>query len=547
VSGFSQLYSTPHGDDSWHRAVSKIWRSVKGEGPSLAAVQGPPGTGKTTIYVEIFKRIIEKADLFKKDIVVYIAPTNQLVLETFERFTRILFDQFKELDKVLAYITYNTRVYGSKVAAVRDEDISRLKDLNLLGYKDAILGLERVKWIAKVPEEDDLRKRGLPSGPMFIFTTEWQQISLQTPSERNIKILVDEASRSPLHRPFITLAREIAKRMAKRERVNIPLLSVIGDPEQAISLEDEYKVRKEHFLVMNAAVKLLRSLGLEDEAFEFLEYTKRLPHPSEEPISEGYYDGKLKSLKDAKNALKVFDPEGVKKACDKIRLAVPHGVLVDRVCNVVETIVSSRTPIGVVSTRSFPAGDTFEPERVRVASLLSAIFSLMLIYQGSEGNFTVSAVSPYLDLALGVQSYYVRRFVSSVDELRSRIAWMPGSTTVHSMLGGEADIIISILGKEWVGGSDPYSTIYFNEPELLNVQFSRQKRIMVIIGDVKLLRRSSAKFAQSLGIRLERGGLDSKQRRYIKEKIESVKKIRKTLDRMEHLVEEQGIPSTKLQ
>jgi hypothetical protein len=43
------------------------------------------------------------------------------------------------------------------------------------------------------------------------------------------------------------------------------------------------------------------------------------------------------------------------------------------------------------------------------------------------------------------------------------------------MLGGEDDIIISLLGKEWSAGAndDEGETIYFREPENLNVQFSR--------------------------------------------------------------------------
>jgi len=66
------------------------------------------------------------------------------------------------------------------------------------------------------------------------------------------------------------------------------------------------------------------------------------------------------------------------------------------------------------------------------------------------------------------------------------------------MLGGEDDIVISMLGKEWISGTndDEEVTIYFREPENLNVQLSRHKLMLIVIGNLQTLRNSAAEVAQ---------------------------------------------------
>jgi len=70
------------------------------------------------------------------------------------------------------------------------------------------------------------------------------------------------------------------------------------------------------------------------------------------------------------------------------------------------------------------------------------------------------------------------------------------------MLGGEDDIIISLLGKEWSARAnyDEGETIYFREPENLNVQLSRHRLMLIVIGNLQKLRNSAAKAAQIEGV-----------------------------------------------
>jgi hypothetical protein len=67
--------------------------------------------------------------------------------------------------------------------------------------------------------------------------------------------------------------------------------------------------------------------------------------------------------------------------------------------------------------------------------------------------------------------------------------------TAHSFLGAEDENVVLILGKEYLPKKyPPYeryiyygSTIYFIEPEIFNVQFSRHKVLLIIIGNVERL------------------------------------------------------------
>jgi hypothetical protein len=60
--------------------------------------------------------------------------------------------------------------------------------------------------------------------------------------------------------------------------------------------------------------------------------------------------------------------------------------------------------------------------------------------------------------------------------------------TVQSMIGGERDFIVTALGKEYAAdqlGERP--TLYAREPELLNVQLSRHKALLIAVGCVTCL------------------------------------------------------------
>jgi hypothetical protein len=77
----------------------------------------------------------------------------------------------------------------------------------------------------------------------------------------------------------------------------------------------------------------------------------------------------------------------------------------------------------------------------------------------------------------------LKALVGSREELKRRIR----VSTIHSALGSEADIIVAVLGKEYKGKEEDKMTIYFQTPELINVQFSRHRRMLVIIGNIEKL------------------------------------------------------------
>jgi len=525
-------YRTPMGDDSWHDAVNKVWSAIRLSEPALVAVQGPPGTGKTSVYIEEFHRVMRNPTEFSNDVFVYIAPTNQLVLQMFARFAYVLLSHTGDFKSFFEYIASNVYIYGSKVSIYSDDDLRLLKRSGL----DRELGLSEEQVRRLIHVKDVIRKPSGGSavqGPIFVFTTEWQQITIEVPNA-TIKLLVDEASRSPLHRPFITMAKTILTKALRNEQFYIASFCVVGDPEQAIALEPEYSDRG--YLIMNAVKRFLEEQRLTDRAFAFLEYTKRLPRPTEEPISKAFYDGRLKSRKEAREALSVFSYEDVRKACERILAANPSRY-VKHLCSLVESAVTTQTPMGIVATPTFPAGETFERERVKASAILAAIFAL------ANESLEIAVTGPYVDTVLNAEAYY-RRLIENIKPP----SWPKVTfSTVHSMLGDEADVVISVLGKEWTGaGDDSYTTIYFDEPELLNVQFSRHRRLVIIVGDLERLKSSAAKLDQKLGLKLaqERGPpYISKQKRL---KLERSKKIKVLSEEILNLSKSIDAPQVKI-
>ena len=57
-------------------------------------------------------------------------------------------------------------------------------------------------------------------------------------------------------------------------------------------------------------------------------------------------------------------------------------------------------------------------------------------------------------------------------------------STARSALGSEADIVVAVLGKEY-RGREQAETIYFQAPDLVNVQFSRHKRLLAVTGNIE--------------------------------------------------------------
>jgi superfamily II DNA or RNA helicase len=92
---------------SQQRAVDLFEKTINGDA-GLSAVQGPPGTGKTSVFDLGIRRVWEDlVNAIERTIVMYIAPTNHLVVEAFTRFAALLYSKgFKPHN-----IIHRVRVY----------------------------------------------------------------------------------------------------------------------------------------------------------------------------------------------------------------------------------------------------------------------------------------------------------------------------------------------------------------------------------------------------------------------------------------------------
>jgi len=457
--------------DSQRKAVALMKSSVMGD-INLAAVQGPPGTGKTSV-VETFayESLPEFINGNKGEIILYVAPTNYLVYDAYKRILARLLQTGFNLTQACEMI----RVYGSKIKPYRNLGIepisfqgSSINATNLSGLMGQMDGNVRI-----------------------VLATEFQRISkyLADVRPKRVHYVADESSKTPYFRIFLPLAEKIARDPSNMYPSS---LLVLGDPQQAISVAEEYKNDNVPLLI-RLVNGLLRKEG--EEVFRkqwvMLDTTFRLPTPSDAPISFGFYGDKLRGhysvgerigiVRDAimDNHSKII--ETLENAGIQTRTRPASDVL-----SAIEEGVASSSPIIVLNTESFAMGDTFDQNRVKLAFLASAIYQIAASQVGY--GFSVASIAPYCDIADTVHFRY-RRFGGALKR--------PRSTTVQSLIGGEASVVVASLGKEWDMRSknrnqvDESFTIYGREPELLNVQFSRHRSQLIVIGNVERLKELS--------------------------------------------------------
>ncbi len=446
--------------ESQEKATKLMKKVIHGD-ICLGAVQGPPGTGKTSV-VEAFARD-ELSDFITQtedELIVYMAPTNNLVYEAFRRISAQLIRAGYDIRDILRTV----RVYGSKIK-VKDD----LKAGGKTYSKDEINDLtEQI--------DNDVR---------IVFATEFQRISNKLEVRpKKIHIVADEASKSPYFRIFLPLAEKIAK---NPEEYYPYSLLVLGDPQQAITVHEEFKDMNVP-LLMKLTERILKAHNLKKECWVMLDTTFRMPRPSENPISYGFYNGKLHAYYTSRERMTIVrdaildNIDKITRWLDRIGINVSSG-LVRSIISGVEEAASSNTPIIVVETRPFRSGDTFDGERVQTAFIVTSIFQLASHF--SEYDFTVTTTAPYCDIVDAVMFRFLRRFGKSIRR--------PRAATVQSIIGGESDVIVATLGKEWALSevhyypSEDIETIYKREPELLNVQLSRHRSTVVIIGNVDKL------------------------------------------------------------
>ena len=450
----------------------------------LGGIQGPPGTGKTTV-IEGFVHQLASKDIREMDgLLIYVAPTNYLVMQAFERVAATLIAKGFTLSDVVEMV----KLFGYKINA--ETPCSKLPEWREIG---------------SVPS--DMAVRGIvggkidPSKVKLIFTTEYQRVSSEFAKKpKEIFLVVDEASRSPFYRPFISLADEIMRYK------DYPYALVgLGDPEQAITISKGLKIEKVP-LLMEKIKNILSEYKL-DKNYIMLDTTYRLPSPSEKPISHGFYEDKLLAFEAAESRLKALEEivEDLEtQAKNRIEQVFSFGSL-KGVFDKISEAVTTHTPIVLVPTSEFnPEKDvsTLDIGRIKLGLKAAIVLGAFISVAKEAGSYqvpTMMVTAPYSDMVLNTSFQWkmIRSKASSKIE-RPRFA------TVQSVIGGEADIVITMLGKEYVKTKqgyytnknyyywgNEYSTIYFNEPQVLNVQLSRHRELLIVVGNVDKLASSS--------------------------------------------------------
>ena len=459
---------------SHERAIELLERSVLGD-LSLSAIQGPPGTGKTSVVEGFAERRLDEL-MDGEGLLIYVAPTNHLVFEAFRRMARILMRHGYSARDILDYV----RVYGSKIyPARRDERVEVGGDV--LSYGDL---RELTGWLD-------------PDRVKLVFATEFQRVLAKARGGEGpvqVHIVADEASKTPFFRVFLSVTDRVV-----REPEDYPVsLTVLGDPQQAITVPEAMKAYRVP-LLMKHVERVLEEHGMKDECFQMLDTTFRLPSPSEEPISHGYYGDALHALYRAEDRLKAVEEafidhrSAVERSLSRVNIDAQQRD-VRAVLDGIEEALSASSPVLIIRARQFTPGDTYEPRRVWCALVLSA--TLQEASRLSGIGFSTVVTAPYSDLVTSFSLRYRR--------LGGPLARRPPlAVTVQSLVGGEGDVVVAMMGKEWGARAVSYyspryalyaedqETLYFREPEVFNVQSSRHRCLYALIGDVYRLARES--------------------------------------------------------
>jgi len=468
--------------DSLRKAVEISKKAILHEEDlPIAGIRGPPGTGKTKVmegllhYEEVMDELLNGEYKF-----IYVAPTNELTTNGLARALRPIIKILGESESNVNKILSKIRIYGSaRPSPYFGNDLNELKK------------------VARV-SEDVLEKMvsGGIDDATFIFTTSYQSISSKMRgSDYKFVLFVDEASKMPFHLPFNPTSDAQLRALARGNPGVLQGLVIVGDERQAVAVGPEYQGYGKSLLALPKIEEILDRLNLKQKLFMTLDTTFRLPEPTQQPIGDGfYYDTgiQLRAIEDAQtrlgNRLRDIDwMEGLNRCRN---LVSNKGNLWSKVIDSVESALSSLIPVIMVNTENFiKPGENSEPMRVKLAAYYALSLKCSL-----GNNVGISVIAPYIDLVEDTK-YYLRKIGGANVNIRF--------LTVQSMLGGEDDIIISLLGKEWTKDNADYDegeTIYFIEPENLNVQLSRHRLMLIVIGNLQKLRNSAAKAAQGGGL-----------------------------------------------
>ena len=454
----------PKLNDSQRRAVDLIMSAYESQG--IGVVQGPPGTGKTTVVVKGIEELLSRLAEDKRVKLIYVAPTDKLVVDTYSQILRLM--RFTDMNDVLR----RTRIMAQQVGS------------------DGIVGALRA------PIDEDTE---------FIATTDYQLPRSRGSGFKYI-MLVDEASKSPVYKFLTPVSLELVRAAKLGYKVSIESLIVVGDPMQAISIEELYRKKVDYLLMERLLRSILNDLGIDPdnleesnmcrsvyreiineetlsklENFQMLNITYRLPSPSHEIISRGFYGGLLRAHYSTRDRVSLNDDT----------LARFHDCISNS--KIAETIIDAvRDQIGIVYLHTREQaynnvyGQNIDTKRAYMA-IEAAILSSIATGKSTTILPVYRDMVNYIKFVMKTDNRY-STCLKKLEAVGIRI----NVVTAHAMLGSEDHNVVAVLGKEYLLDNISETkrpTLYFKEPEIFNVQFSRHKGLLVIVGNVERLSR----------------------------------------------------------
>jgi len=438
-------------DEEQSKGAEIVMRAI--EQHDIAVGVGPPGTGKTLVFSNAIAE--EYSKLREDEVIVYVAPTNQLVSE-----------EAKRTIAYLRHMGYNERELMNSIRVYG----SRFEPLPLN---------ERVK---------------------LIFTTGYQPSALRNLAKHKkaVHLLVDEASTTALHEAFMPLSQAIALRLAKDKSLELlGSLAVIGDPMQAI-VDPSYgwRWKFEQLLVTRLIMTQIPESEREQisgnpplmfelarkyagsssgSRYFFLGKTFRIPKPTEIIVSIPFYNRLLGAERDYKSVMKEIKSGG------KPLSFVYETKLLKNYQAIIDNAIDSQYPIVYIkheglAYRGYLGLDEYDERRAILGAEMASYLALVTTLR------RVTVITPYNEMALQMRYYVGKRFKRFLGDERRRLRF----ATVHSSIGLDSEAVIVVMGKEHRGELG-METLYFQTPELINVQFSRHMVLLVIIGNIERL------------------------------------------------------------
>ena len=459
-------------NSSQNRASEIITRAYNERGVGL--VQGPPGTGKTSVLISSITNIL--GDLDKNEVLVYVAPTNELVKDVATKIIPIL---TKKLEYSVDDIRKAIRIFGS--------------DFDYRGVPEV-----------RSPINKDVK---------IILTTDYQKfyISFKEAEGKgySFSFLVDEASKSPIYRFLTPIAMELIKaekRGGTEPDIHIDSLSVVGDPMQAISKKRIYTMHREYLLMVNILKNMVynvdpsladqlgnSALNLYDiiqqnssilsslKNFVMLDVTYRVPAPSHMIISTGFYNGRLSANESVEKRLEYRD--------DLVRAIGRDFIASNKVARKISEAVANGKGIVYIDVKRTAYRD-FQGENIdsrrAIRAIEAAIAASIVTGKSTKIIPVYRDMATYINFIMNTQDRY-KKYVEALRNGGQGIDISVG--TAHSLLGAEDENVVLVLGKEYLPAYSDLSssTMYFAEPEIFNVQFSRHRALLVIVGNLERL------------------------------------------------------------